>query len=546
MQPSVEVIDGKDFCRMIVGAYSAFMREHKYINGLNVFPVPDGDTGTNMLLTLGAVAKAVSEAPDEGIGSLARRGAASAIMGARGNSGVILSQLLRGIARGLSGKDTATSDEVGKAFQYGVLYAYRAVARPVEGTILTVAKGIAKGTRRAVREQATFSDILAEAIDAGQEELKRTPELLPALKAAGVVDAGGQGLIVFLAGCLEGLEGRFSGPEADFGRTLTVPGITADSTVAHPYCTEFIVKRFAASLVEVKRQLEQMGESLVLAPGEDILKVHIHTAHPGAVLESAITWGTLHDIKIDNMADQHRQTLAVDEPLPPIPPPIAAVPCRAKLAVISVAAGQGLVAIMRQLGADIVISGGQTMNPPVEKFITAVHNGLAEQYIILPNNKNIVLAAAQAKKLLGERVAILPTTNIPQGLAAILAFDPDSPLAVNLQRMAEAQASVRAGGLAIAVRDSVVDGQTVPEGSFIGVIDGSVVVWADELSSALRQLTGHMTKPDSSMVSLYYGAELAEPEANRLAEELGRELAGIEVQVYFGGQPHYQFIVSVE
>ncbi|WP_094603253.1 hypothetical protein SPSIL_050340 [Sporomusa silvacetica DSM 10669] len=544
MQPRVEVINGKDFRRMITGAYSAFMRKHEYINGLNVFPVPDGDTGTNMLLTLGAVAKAVTEAPDEGIGSLARRGADSAIMGARGNSGVILSQLLRGIARGLSGKDTATSAEVGKAFQYGVLYAYRAVARPVEGTILTVAKGIAKGTYRAVRDHATFSDILTAAINAGGEELRRTPELLPALKAAGVVDAGGQGLIVFLTGCLEGLEGRFSGPEADFGRTLTVPGITADITIAHPYCTEFIVKRFAASLVEVKRQLEQMGESLVLAPGEDILKVHMHTAHPGAVLESAIAWGTLHDIKIDNMADQHRKTIDLGEVLSAMPE--APAQDKDKLAIISVVAGEGMSAIMRQLGANIIISGGQTMNPPVEEFITAVHNGLAEQYIILPNNKNIVLAAVQAKKLLGERVAIVPTTTIPQGFAAILAFDPDSQLEANIRKMTEAQEAVRSGSLTMSVRDSAVGGQTVPEGSYIGVIDGSVVVWADNIASALKQLALYLVGADSSVVSLYYGVELAETEAERLSEELGKELEGIEVQVYFGGQPHYHFIVSVE
>lgn len=545
MQPSVDVIDGKDFRRMIAGAYGAFMREHEYINSLNVFPVPDGDTGTNMLLTLGSVAKAVADAPDEGIGSLARRGADSAIMGARGNSGVILSQLLRGIARGLSGKDTATSAEVGKAFQYGVLYAYRAVARPVEGTILTVAKGIAKGTHRAVREHAAFADILNEAITAGRLELKRTPELLPALKAAGVVDAGGQGLIVFLAGCLEGLEGRYNGPEADFGRTLTVPGMMVEVSISHPYCTEFIVKRFAASLEEVKRQLEQMGESLVLAPGDNILKVHLHTAHPGAVLESAIAWGTLHDIKIDNMADQHRNTMELGQAPAPAAVPAPTQP-KTKLALISVAAGEGLTAIMQQMGAAVVISGGQTMNPPVEEFIAAVHNGPAEQYIILPNNKNIVLAAGQAKKLLGDKVAIVPTINVPQGLAAILAFNPDKGLAENLEHMLAAQAGVRAGGVTVAVRDSAVNGQNVPEGSYIGVIDGSVAVWAEELPAALLALVQHLAGPETGMVSLYYGAGLTEEQAQELADWLSKQLTGVEVEVYFGGQPHYQCIVSVE
>lgn len=545
MHPSVDVIDGKDFRRMIAGAYSEFMREHEYINSMNVFPVPDGDTGTNMMLTLGAVAKAVAEAPDEGIGSLARRAADSAIMGARGNSGVILSQLLRGIARGLAGKDTATSAEVGKAFQYGVLYAYRAVARPVEGTILTVAKGIAKGTLRAVRERAVFADILIAAITAGQEELKRTPELLPALKAAGVVDAGGQGLIVFLQGCLAGLEGRFAGPEADFERTLTVTGMEGDISVAHPYCTEFIVKKFAASLQEVKRQLEKMGESLVLAPGENMLKVHIHSAHPGAVLESAIAWGTLHDIKIDNMADQHRKTIDAGLVMPPAAPIVTAQD-KAKLSIISVGAGEGLSAIMQQLGASIIISGGQTMNPPVEEFMSAVHNGTAEQYIILPNNKNIVLAAAQAKKLLGDRVAIVPTINVPQGLAAILAFDPECSLSDNLARMEAAQAVVKSGSITMAVRDSKVNDQLVPEGSYIGVIDNKVVVYADELAGVLPKLVRYLATEDSSVISLYYGAEIAEAEAEEMAKILDDELEGMEVEVYFGGQPLYQYIVSVE
>lgn len=537
MQSSMDVINGRDFRRMIAGAYGAFTREHEYINSLNVFPVPDGDTGTNMLLTLGAVAKAVAEAPDEGIGSLARRGADSAIMGARGNSGVILSQLLRGIARGLSGKDTATAAEVGKAFQYGVLYAYRAVARPVEGTILTVAKGIAKGTHRAVRDRVAFADILTEAIEAGQKELKRTPELLPALKAAGVVDAGGQGLIVFLAGCLEGLEGRFNGPEADFGRTLTVAGITTEVNIAHPYCTEFVVKRFAASKAEVKRQLEQMGDSLVLAPGEGILKVHIHTAHPGAVLESAIAWGTLHDIKIDNMSDQHRQTVET----------AAEAQARSGLAIISVVSGDGFADIMRQMGADIVITGGQTMNPPVEEFVAAIHNSSAEKYIILPNNKNIVLAAAQAKKLLGDdRVAIVPTTNVPQGLAAVLAFDSQRDLPDNLARMTAAQAAVKSAGLTIAVRDSLVNGQKVPEGAYIGVINGSVAVWDDRLPEALTKVVKQLVEPDTGIVSLYYGAELDEAEAKTLATGLARQLDAVEIEVYFGGQPHYQFIISAE
>ncbi|MCX7780376.1 MAG: DAK2 domain-containing protein, partial [Negativicutes bacterium] len=431
MSTNLECISGADFKRMLAAAHRAFMREHEYINSLNVFPVPDGDTGTNMLLTLSAVAKAVAEAPEGGIGFLSKRAADSAIMGARGNSGVILSQIFRGIARGLTGKDTASSEAIGKAFQYGILYAYRAVAKPVEGTILTVAKGIAKGAHRAVRDKAPFAELLAEAIAAGEAELARTPELLPVLKDAGVVDAGGRGLITFLKGCLEGLGRGYTGPEADFDRALYVPGTVkaAKKDATHPYCTEFIVRETTVTVAAARSQLEQFGDSLVLAGGDQLLKVHIHTGHPGLVLETAITWGTLHDIKIDNMTDQHTQRTA-------------SVQDRQGLAVISVVSGAGLAAIMQKFGAQLIF-GGQTMNPPVEDFIAAVHSGSAKEYIILPNNKNIILAAVQAKKLLGEKVEVLPTTSMAQGLAALVAFNASAGLAENMAAMQARIQSVR-------------------------------------------------------------------------------------------------------
>ena len=329
MQPSVEMISGGDFRRMINGAYRTFLREYEAINNLNVFPVPDGDTGTNMMLTLGAVTRVLAQAPENEIGALAKRAADAAIMGARGNSGVILSQIFRGIARGLRGKNEARSAELGKAFQYGILYAYRAVSRPVEGTILTVAKGIAKGARRSVRGNLSFAEILAAAIAAGQAELAHTPELLPALKSAGVVDAGGRGLIAFFSGCLDGINGVDSAPEANFAQSLQAIAHT-HSEISHPYCTEFIVSPCSQTVAGAKAVLEPLGESLILAGGDELLKVHIHTARPGMVLESAITWGTLHDIKIDNMADQHQHRLlhlSDGE--------------AAKTAVISVAAGEG-------------------------------------------------------------------------------------------------------------------------------------------------------------------------------------------------------------
>jgi len=530
----LEMVTGKDYRRMIAGAYKAFMRDHQYINSLNVFPVPDGDTGTNMLLTLGAVARSVAEAPEEGIGPLAKRAADSAIMGARGNSGVILSQIFRGIARGLAGKEQATSSEVGKAFQYGVLYAYRAVSRPVEGTILSVAKGIAKGARRTVRETLPFSDILKEAVAAGQEALRKTPDQLPILKQAGVVDAGGQGLIVFLSGCLEGLEGVGSGPEADWDRTLTLtmPGVE-EFDIAHPYCTEFIVKNCALVRDEARRLLLPQGDSLVLAEGEGVLKVHIHSAHPGAVLEMALTWGTLHDIKIDNMADQHRQVI---------------IPSRAKqaVAVITVADGDGFATIMKKMGAQIVIPGGQTMNPPVEDFMSAVHQGQAERYIILPNNKNIILAASQAKKLLGDRVEVVPTVNIPQGLAALLAFDPNKAITENIEAMTARISGIKAAGVTVAVRDSMVEGQLVPAGRFIGVVDSKVLAEGIDLKTALLKLAEKLFIAKAEVISLYYGNDLTAGEAGDLASLLRQQYQTIEVELYAGGQSLYPVIISIE
>lgn len=526
------MLTGADFRRMITGAYSAFLREHDYINRLNVFPVPDGDTGTNMLLTIRAVNRALAETNAEGIGQLSRRAADSAILGARGNSGVIMAQLLRGVARGLTGKETATSSEVGKAFQYGILYAYRAVARPVEGTILTVAKGIAKGARRAVRENRAFADILTEAIQAGNAELARTPELLPVLKAAGVVDAGGKGLIVLLAGCLEGLMGYYNGPEANFERALVFPG-NEEHKLTHPYCVEFVIRDPSVDTSIIRRHLELLGESLVLADTAQVMKVHIHTAHPGEILEAALVWGTLHDIKIDNMADQHRWLASNAEK-------------KNKLAVISVSPGAGLGEIMRQLGAEIIISGGQTMNPPVEEFVDAVHRGQAERYIILPNNSNIILAAVQAKKLVGDKVTVLATRNVSQGLAALVAFNPTDDIAENASRMMERCEKVRAAGITIAVRDSTSSGRHIAAGQYIGVVDNKVIVAGSELASVLSDLVKALVTAQSTLITLYYGVDLSVDQAETLAAGTAAQCPNLQVEVYSGGQSHYHFLISVE
>ncbi|HWQ61798.1 MAG TPA: DAK2 domain-containing protein, partial [Negativicutes bacterium] len=493
-----------------------------------------GDTGTNLLLTLGAIRQAlVGPVGDAGIGQISRRAADSAIMGARGNSGVILAQIFRGFARGLAGKEVATSSEIGKAFQYGILYAYRAVARPVEGTILTVAKGIAKGTRRAVRENLSFADILRRAVKTGRTELARTPELLPALKQAGVVDAGGLGLITLLEGCLTGLEGRYRSPEADFETILTLPESAGEITLSHPYCTEFLVKNAAVNAKEARRQLESLGDSLIVAATEEAVKVHIHTARPGSVLEIGLAWGSLHDVKIDNMADQHRSSPQ-------------ATGRQTGLAVISVSPGPGLSEIMRKMGRAIIIDGGQTMNPPVEDFVNAVHGGSAEQYIILPNNANIILAATQAQKLLGNRVAVVPTRNVPQGLAALVAFDPQVDLTDNAARMSQRVAAVRAAGLTCAVRSCEIDGVKVRAGQYIGVADDKTVTAGDDLAAVLGDVIRMLVGTDTELISLYYGTTLSSEKAAALAAEITAVFPDIELELYDGGQPHYLFLIGTE
>jgi len=397
-----------------------------------------------------------------------------------------------------------------------------------------VAKGIAKGARRAVRDAAPFSDVLAEAIEAGRQELARTPELLPALKAAGVVDAGGYGLITFLKGCLEGLEGGYIGPEAGLDLALYIAENTpaAQPSLTHPYCTEFIVKDAVIGANGAKEQLQVMGDSLVIAEGDRLLKIHIHTAHPGLVLETALTWGALNGIKIDNMTEQHR-------------PGLFEANTKSGISVISVVAGEGLEEIMRNLGAQI-ISGGQTMNPPVEHFIEAVHSGAAREYIILPNNKNIILSAGQAKKLLGKHVEVVPTSSVAQGLAALVAFDGEKSLTENIAVMSQRIQDLREGSITTAVRDSIVEDRTVQAGSYIGVVDGKVTVAAETLDESLLLLAQTLITPDSEIVTFYYGAEVTKEEADRLAAEVQEAYSHIETEVYYGGQPHYYFFVSVE
>ena len=528
-------ITGDELRRMLLGAYQLFEARYQTINDLNVFPVPDGDTGTNMLQTLAAVARSLQSARGLSIGEVGTLASENALLGARGNSGVILSQLLRGIGRGLVGKETATTTEVGKAFQYGILYAYRAVSKPVEGTILTVARAISKGAYLAVHKQEPFAQILMDSIDAGRLELENTPNLLPALKAAGVVDAGGMGLLVFLEGCLKGLTGElapvnFNEPSTNMRnhRPLSALHLT------RPYCTEVLVKGRSWQEDAVRERLDAMGDSLIVAGAGEMLKIHIHTDRPGLVIDAAQNWGTLEQVKVDNMAEQHVHTSWYQPEE------------KTGIGLLSVASGDGLARIMLSLGADEVVHGGQTMNPPVEEFIRTIENGQAAQYILLPNNKNIVLAAGQVKKLLGDRVEVVPTLNVAQGMAALLAFNKEHTLEDNLTVMKQRLARAHEASVSVAVRDSVVNNLSIKTGDYLGLADGKIILVGQDKKQLLLELVKRQLTTDIEIVSFYYGQDISAEEAASLAETVRIAFPQLEVEVYEGGQPHYPILLVLE
>ncbi len=534
---AVKLVTGRQIRDMLLGAYHSFEKNFAAINDLNVFPVPDGDTGTNMMHTMASVAKALSAMSDDAeAGEVGAAAARSAIMGARGNSGVILSQLLRGIGKGVAGKKALNNTEIGKAFQFGILYAYRSVSKPVEGTILTVARGMAKGAYNAVRGvSVSLEDVLLEAIRTGREELAKTPEMLPALKSAGVVDAGGQGLIVFFEGCLAGLRGQDCAVLPIVGKAAaeTVKGEPLD--LEYPYCTEFIVKGASVDKKTVGDALQGFGNSMIVAVVDDIVKVHIHTKHPGDALNTAQQWGTLHDIKVENMRDQHENRLFAAEDIKP---------AKRGIGVLTVAAGDGIARVMHELGAAEIISGGQSMNPPVEAFVQAIENGAHEQYIILPNNKNIILAAEQVRKLMGaSRVSFVPTTNMAQGMAALLHFDSTRGLDENTVVMTKEAKEAVGGSVTAAVRDSVVNGLTVREGEYLGILNDRIVCTGASVAAVLEQM---LSEGDYELISMYYGADLNEAEAERLAEKLRKLNDGWEVETFYGGQPLYPLLLAME
>jgi hypothetical protein len=503
------------------------------IDSLNVFPVPDGDTGTNMVLTMRTAMEEVSRSSDNSASAIAKAMAWGALMGARGNSGVILSQILRGLAQGLEGKESFDGGDIAAALAQSSSLAYKAVTQPVEGTILTVIREVAAAANND-SANADLLTLMESLVAEAKASVARTPSLLSVLHEAGVVDAGGQGLYVLLEGILHYLRGEEIGE--------IIPGYRpslAVREVAEPfygYCTEFLLKGENLDIDEIKSRLSQLGESVLVVGDEGMVRVHVHTLDPGAAISYATSLGVLHQVKVDNMQEQHRHFIAAEEELPQ--PSGAIVP-------VAVVSGKGLSRVFTELGAAIV-HGGDTMNPSVQELLQRADSLLAEEVVLLPNDPNIVPAALQVQSLTEKRVGVVPTKTIPQGIAALLSFNPDADLAANVRAMTEVISAVRSGELTTAVRSMKWGELKVNKGQAIALLDGDLVAAADTMPQALYMLLAKMGLGGSELITIYYGADAPAAEAEEIAQFIRSKYPKQRLELVMGGQPYYNYIVSVE
>ncbi len=544
-----EVIDGAAFCDIIRRASGVLEENRSSVDALNVFPVPDGDTGTNMSLTMKAAVEEIGKSRPVSVGAAAEAAAMGSLMGARGNSGVILSQLFRGIARALGGKEGATPAEVARALQEGVATAYKAVMKPVEGTILTMAREAAVAAMAAAKAGSGVMGVWEAALDRAQWILERTPDMLPVLKQAGVVDAGGKGLVYILAGAVQAVKGA---PAGDCGRAAATPPKGVEfkiseeiSDIRYPYDTQLLVKGKDLQAAEIRSGLEELGDSLLVVGGSELVRVHVHTGNPGKVLEHCLAFGTLADISIENMRDQRDSLKEADSARGEPCNPNGAATGHA-VGIVAVSLGDGITQIFKSLGADEVINGGQTMNPSTEDVVNAARKVPSEKVIILPNNGNIILAAKQAKRLAGKRVYVVPTKTIPQGLSALLAFKTDATMEANLRRMAKAVREVKTGEVTYAVRKSVVDGVEVKPGDILGIWDGCIALTGTSPDEVLAGLAAKMVGPDSEILTVFYGDLVDEERAAGLEARLKKDMPNLDIEFRRGGQPLYYYIMSVE
>ena len=546
-------INAETLQKMFIAGAKNLEAKKEWINELNVFPVPDGDTGTNMTLTIMSAAKEVGAITEPTMETIAKAISTGSLRGARGNSGVILSQLFRGFTREIKKVDQIDVDVLSRACVKAVETAYKAVMKPKEGTILTVAKGMADKSCELVGESDDLVHVIDEIIKHGDYVLSQTPEMLPVLKQAGVVDSGGQGLMTVIKGAFDGLLGK----EIDFtlepvqtaGTKVTEEVPMDDVEIKFGYCTEFIInldKEMPKSEEKAfKEFLESIGDSIVLVADDEIVKVHVHTNEPGVAITKALTYGSLSRMKIDNMREEHQERLIknaekmaeqqkADEP-------------RKKYGFVAVSVGEGLDEIFKGLNVDHIISGGQTMNPSTEDILNAIDKINADNIYVLPNNKNIILAAQQAESLVEDKnIIVIPSKTIPQGISAMIGFIPDNSPEDNKEAMIDSMSYVKTGEVTYAVRDTVIDDKEIKEGNIMGIGDEGILAVGEEIDDTTINMIKEMQDEESEIVSLYYGAEVTEEAANKLADKIAEALPEIEVEVYPGGQPIYYYIASVE
>jgi len=534
-------LDAEQLKGMLMAGAASLAAHKEEINGLNVFPVPDGDTGTNMNLTVESANREMSKEDVKNINDVTHALTKGSLMGARGNSGVILSQIFRGIARGLADNREITPAVLASALQMGADTAYKAVIKPVEGTILTVAKNAARiATQRARAD--SINELMQHVLTEALRTLEYTPELLPVLKQAGVVDAGGKGLCYIFEGWSNYLEGRV---EQDYSLSQVQQVAPAsqqptNADLRYNYCTEFIAQGEQLSEEVFRHELEKHGDSLVVVGADDIIKVHVHTDNPGLVLDFALSQGgELQDIKIDNMKFQHTEMVTSV--------PSAGEEDQALNGAVAVAAGSGLKGIFESMGVNYVILGGQTMNPSTEDFLQAIKDVAAERIIILPNNGNVLMAAQQAAEVADRPVSVIPTKTIPQGLAAMLNFSSDEQDFSQLEEMMNSAIdAVKTGQITYAVRDSVFDGKPIAQGNILGIADGQIVAVEESIKETTMNLVEEMLDDESEIITLFYGEDMSSQDAEDIASDLESSYPDCEIELHSGGQPLYYFIIAIE
>jgi len=556
---SITMIDGKRFAEMIFYGANRLSQNAKYVDSLNVFPVPDGDTGTNMNLSIQSGAKEVRNNIVPHVGKVGQALSRGLLMGARGNSGVILSQLFRGFAKAIEAKESLDITDFAEALNAGVTTAYKAVMKPVEGTILTVAKDSAKKALEVSKTTTDMTVLMEEVVKEAKASLKRTPELLPVLKEVGVVDSGGQGLVFVYEGFLAQLKGEkvdeLTTAEVSMDQLVkqehhkSVQGFINTEDIVYGYCTEFMVKFKDSKLKnhpfseeKFRNDLSEYGDSLLVIADDQLAKVHIHTEQPGVVLTYGQQYGDLINLKIENMRQQHTTILENDK--------VNTVQEQQKqpseYGIVAVSMGSGIRDLFKSIGAEVVIEGGQTMNPSIEDIVRAIEQVNAEKVFILPNNKNIILAAEQARDVCDQQVIVIPSKTVPQGLAALLAFNPSVDAEKNEKAMNDALKTVKSGQITFAIRDTMIDNLTIKKDDYMGIEEGSIVVSNRDLNVTAKELLNKMLDEDSEILTIIKGEEATEEQTKALIQFVEEKFPEVEIEIHDGKQPLYQFIFSVE